>query len=50
MKELEEKFKGMIDTAREERQTASDFNRRTEIQGYIRGLEEALKIVRDSEE
>lgn len=50
MKELEEKLKNLIDVAREERRTTTDFNSRTELQGYIRGLEKALKTVRDSEE
>jgi len=48
MKELEEKFKNLINTAREERRNISDLNRKTELQGYIKGLEEALKTVKEN--
>lgn len=45
LKEIESKYKTLINHARDELRTEGDFHRRIELNSYIRGLEEALKIV-----
>ena len=45
LKQIEKEYKILIDHARNDLRTERDFHRRIELSSYIKGLEEALKIV-----
>ena len=46
LRKIEVEYQRVINRTRQEKRTETDFNRKTELGSYVKGLEEALKILR----